>query len=73
MANGDWYVVVSYGRLGVARPERSFERRTEALRYRDMLNDRWIVQQAEQTAVVVHHDVEGYVEWTEDDEGESNG
>ena len=63
-----WYSVVSHGRLGLARPERSFERRTVALRYRDELNDRWIKEGREQVAVVVHEDYEGYVEWTEDDE-----
>jgi len=61
------YAVVSIGRLGLARPERAFSRRTEALRYRDELNERWIKSGAEQVAVVTHPDVEGYVEWAEDD------
>lgn len=52
----------------MARPERSFERRTLALKYRDELNEKWIRSGAKQIAVVVHEDYEDYVEWTEDDE-----
>lgn len=63
-----WYSVVSMGRLGHARPERSFERRTQALTYRDTLNARWRQQRTEQVAVVVHPDVEAYVEWSDEDE-----
>ena len=66
----NWYSVVSYGRLGLARPERSFERRTQALAYRDALNEKWIKIGAEQLAVVTHPDHEDYVEWTEDEEGQ---
>lgn len=66
--NGEWYSVLSMGRLGLARPEKSFLRRREALEYRDHLNATWRLGKIEQVAVVVHPDYEAYVEWEEDDE-----
>ena len=63
-----YYDVVSIGVLGVAKPERSFDRRTDALRYRDQLNAKWREQRLEQMALVVHPEVEEYVEWQDDDD-----